>query len=285
MFKLNMGMLQRLWDGYFHPEKAALAQAKKTDNDVSRYREPSVCATWLRFLLGLSIFIAILVVIGTLTWEGYHMRKTWQDYAAKDEKTLASKKDMWKNFCQQEGLDNAVAWERMSNDDCVAADRFIRGDPNLRIFDAWTAEHVAHLSFMSNFCRDGYCRQLILNLSTIFSWGTIGIVLILLLIITIVGVAGLKTVVNPASQVRRSMKQKTAVSDYSLPETAQEADRKAKKQQEIEMQRVMDEGNRKTTSLPPPMPRNPGLISGLREQPWMTSTLHRLPVIDTSSEA
>lgn len=285
MFKLNMGMLQRLWDGYFHPEKAAEALSKKTDNDARRYQEPSVCATWLRFITGLTIFVVILGVVGTITWEGYHMRKTWVDLAAKDAKILSGKKDMWNNFCQEEGLDNAKQWERMGNDDCTAADRFIRGDPNSRIFDVWTAEHLAHLSFMSDFCRDGFCRQIILSLVSLFGWGTIGAVLILLVIVAVVGTAALKTVVNPASQMRRSMSQKSSALDVSLPKTSQEADRRVKQQQEIELQRVMDEGNRKTTTLPPPMPRNPGLISGLREQPWMSSPLQRLPPIDTSSEA
>lgn len=275
-FRMDWGALRRVYDRYVHPDKVAVGKAKKFDDDDNgRVRdEPSVCTSWLQFIFGFGVFILFMTILVAGVWEWHHMRLTWNDLAAADAKTFADQKELVDGYCRVETLDAAKKWERMSSATCIAASEFIRGSPTSRIFDAWSAKHLAHFSFMNDYCRDGFCRQLTLHAASFFNWGIVCVVIFLIIVALVTGVAAFKTVINPAKQVHRVMRTKTkADDDRSIPADVREAERRESERVERELERYRQESYTKTTTLPPkptapPSRSLPPMIGSSAKQPW-----------------
>jgi hypothetical protein len=152
--------------------------------------------------------------------------------------------------------------------------------PNSRIFDAWSAKHLAHLSFVNDFCRDGFCRGLLVQLTSIFGWGTVGVVLFLVVMAAVTGVAAFKTVINPAKQVQRAMRSRTDRDGQSMPMDVHEVQRMEKERIQRELERVASTSYTKTQG----MPTKPAFATTPVPTPAMPRAQPPPPIIGNSSK-
>lgn len=243
---------RRLYEIVFDRQKSTDAKNKKTDGDA-RPPEPSLCGKLFRDTFSIGFGLLVVGLLVPAFFELYHMRITYVDIKADDESQFKENMDLINTWCQAtESLSPVERSARMMSRKCTEASQFVRGYPSTRIFDKWIAIHGNHFRFIGDFCRDGFCRGIFSQVMSLATYGTFGVVLLLFLAGLVVLVIASKTIVQPAKDIRESIKRKNKADDLSIPADLHDADRREKERIELEQQRVMEQERAgKTTTMPP----------------------------------